>query len=134
MGDEAEIMRRRRWIRPLLNRALLLLGVLAVVILIMIAVQGFGGQSNPVADWAVRKMERLFTPIGRWFVQTSDWAWLSFVCVINLPAAILLTWALHVGGLGIRPRYRRYWVALWWVVLVAGQALIIYWARQRPGI
>jgi hypothetical protein len=127
-------MRRKHRIKPLLSRALLVLGVVAAIIMIQVVLQGLGGKSHPVGDWAVQKLEKIFTPISRWFVETSDWAWISFVCVVNIPAAMLLTWALHVGGLGIRPKYRPYWFALWWVVLVAGQMLVIYWARQRPGI
>ena len=134
VGDEAQIMKRRHWVKPFLNRAVIVLGVLAAVILIEIALQGFGGQAHPVAGWAVAKLERIFSPIGQWFVAAADWAWISFVMVINIPAAMLLTWALHVGGLGIRPKYRPYWFAICWVILVCAQLLIIYGVRQSPGI
>ena len=127
-------MRRRRWAKPLLKSTLTVLAVLAVIVLIEIILKGFGGQAHPVAGWAVSKLERVFTPLGQWFVQAPDWAWISIVVIINIPSAIILTWALNVGGLGIKPRHWPCWFALWWVVLVCGQLYIVHWARQGPGI
>jgi hypothetical protein len=134
VGHEARAMRQGHWVKLFLNRTLGVLGIVAAVILIEIILQGFSGQSHPVAGWAVGKLERMFSPIGRWFVETADWAWISFVLIINIPAAILLTWALHVGGVGIRSKHRPYWLALCWVILVCVQLLVFYWARQSPGL
>ena len=127
-------MRRRRSVKPFLNGVLTVLGVLASIVLIEIILQGFGGQAHPIAGWAVTRLDKIFTPIGQWFVQAPEWAWISFVLAINVPAAILLTWALHVGGLGISEKYRPYWFGFCWVILVCSQLAIIYWARQAPGL
>ncbi len=123
-------MRRRRWIRPFLSGVLPVLGVVAVVILIMIVVQGFGGQVHPIAGWALNKLDKIFTPIGQWFMKAPDWAWICLVLVINIPAAIILTWALHVSGLGIPHNHRPYWVGFFWIILVCIQLAVVYWVRQ----
>ncbi|MBI5395754.1 MAG: hypothetical protein HZA91_10695 [Verrucomicrobia bacterium] len=127
-------MRRKKWAKPFLRGMVTVLGLLAGIVMLEIMVQGFGGHAHPVASWGVTKLGKIFTPIGQWFVEAPDWAWISLIAIINIPTGILMTWALDVGGLGFRPKQRPYWFALCWVILVCGQLLTIYWARQRPGL
>lgn len=123
----------RRLARQFFRGALAVAGVFAVVVFIELALQSLLGQSHPIASWAVQQFSWLFRPIGDWFVHAPAWAWVSMILVLNVPAAILLTWALHVAGLGLKQKYWLVWLVLFWGVLVTMQYAVIGWARSGGG-
>ena len=102
---------RKRWIRKGLSILAVVLGVIGVVILLQILSQAFFGQAHPIANWTLGLLDRLLTPVGRWFKRAPEWAWISVIMVVNIPAAILLTWALDVAVNGMK---RRTWIG--WIV------------------
>ncbi len=123
----------RRLARKLLRAVPVVLGVLGGAILVQIVIMALGGHAHPSTLWGLRSFERLFSPIGAWLKQAPEWAWISIVLVVNVPAAMLLTWALRVGGMEIRHRHRAYWCAAFWFVLVSLQYVVIDWSRKGAG-
>ncbi|MCX7826183.1 MAG: hypothetical protein N2689_11585 [Verrucomicrobiae bacterium] len=124
---------RIRGIRNTLSILASLLGVVGVVILLQILSQAFFGQAHPVANWAVGWLDKLMTPVGRWFKRAPDWAWTSVVMIVNIPAAILLTWALDVAVNGMKRKTWFGWIVAFWVIATVVACVGIRWARQGGG-
>ncbi len=132
VGDDAGVM-RIRWIRKGLSITTAVLGVLGVVVLLQILSQAFLGQAHPIANWTVGLLDKLMTPVGRWFKRAPDWAWVSVIMIVNVPAAILLTWALDVAVNGMKRKTWFGWIVAFWVIATAVAYVGMKWARQGGG-
>lgn len=124
-------MKRLR--HQLLRVAGAVLGAIGALILLEVVIQALGGGSHPIAVWALVKMDKVFRPVGRWFVGAPDWAWISVIMVLGFPAAFLLTWALDEAGIGIKRQYKPRWVAGIWIIVVTLTCASIRWARSSHG-
>ena len=124
-------MKRLR--RQLLRFTGALLGAAFALILLEVVVSALGSGSHPIATWAISRMDKVFRPAGRWFSSAPDWAWISIVMVLGLPAACVLTWALDEAGLGIRREHKPRWVAGIWIIVVILTCASIRWARVASG-
>jgi hypothetical protein len=123
----------RRLGRQLLRVTGALLGAISALVLLELVVSALGGGSHPIATWAVDKLDRVFRPVGRWFVGAPDWAWIALIMVLGFPAAFVLTWALDEAGIGIKPKHKPRWVAAIWVIVVVFACASIQWARSGHG-
>ncbi|MCX6901759.1 MAG: hypothetical protein NT105_24020 [Verrucomicrobia bacterium] len=124
-------MKRLR--HQLLRVAGAVLGAIGAVILLEVVVSALGSGSHPIANWAVNKLDKVFRPVGRWFVGAPDWAWIAVIMVLGFPAAILLTWALDEAGIGIKRQYKPRWVVGIWIIAVTLACASIRWARSSHG-
>ena len=123
----------KRLPRQILQSVGALLAILAGVVLVQLSFQVAQGRPQPMAQWGIGGLERIVSPLSQWFIHAPRWAWISMVIVINLPGAILLTWALHVAGMGIKERHRPYWVIFFWIMFATIQGLAIRWVRGGGG-
>lgn len=121
-------MRRGR--HQLLRATGAVLGALAILIMLEVVVSALGSGSHPIASWALVKLDATFRPVGHWFVTAPDWAWISVIMVLGFPAAILLTWALDVAGIGIKRPHKPRWIAGLWIIAVTMTCAAIWWARM----
>jgi hypothetical protein len=103
------------------------------VVFLEVVLQAFGGQSHPIASWAIGKFEHIFTPVGVWFTHAQPWAGVAMIMVLSVPGAIMMTWALNVAGMGLKPRYWAVWLVLFWIALVSVLYVFIDWARNGGG-
>ncbi len=106
-----------------------ILGAFGVFILLEIMVQAFGGGSHFFAWWALTHLEKIFRPMGHWFLTAPDWAWVMVVLVLGFPVASLLTWSVDEAGLGIKRSHKFRWTAVLWIILVTVICAFVKWAR-----
>ncbi|MBM3889982.1 MAG: hypothetical protein FJ388_12775 [Verrucomicrobia bacterium] len=124
---------RKHWIRKASSVAATVLGVIGVVILLQVLCQALLGQSHPIANWTMGFLDKLLTPMGRWFKRAPNWAWISVIMIVNIPAAILLTWALDVAVNGMRRRTWIGWIVAFWIIATVFAYMGMKWARQGGG-
>jgi hypothetical protein len=124
---------RRYWIHKGLSILVAVLGVIGVVIMIQILCQALLGQAHPIANWSMGIVERLWMPVGRWFKRAPAWAWIAVIMIVNIPTAILLTWALDVTVNGMKRKTWAGWIVAFWIVATAVAYMGIRWARAGGG-
>ena len=119
----------KRLVRQSFRVAGAFLGAFAVFVLLEIMVQAFGGGSHYFANWAVVRMEKIFRPVGHWFVSAPDWAWISVTMVLGFPMSWVLVWSLDVAGIGINKKHIPRWVACTWIIVVSLFCASVRWVR-----
>lgn len=120
----------KRAVRQVFRVTGAILGAFGVFLLLEIMVQAFGGGTHFFAGWAVSQLEKVFRPVGRWFMTAPDWAWISVIMVLGFPVACVLTWSVDEAGLGIKRSHKLRWTAGFWIIVVTGICAAIRWARM----